>query len=131
MQGIAGHEHNLTPKQHKAVACLLSEATISAAAAKAGIAERTLHGWLQDPLFEAAYRAVRREAVGQAVARLQQMSTHAVTVLATVMADKTTPPSTRVMAAKSILEFAIRAVELEDLEARLAVLEQAMKEHHA
>ncbi len=69
--------------------------------------------------------------MGQAVARLQHMSTHAVTVLATVMADKTTPPSTRVMAAKSILEFAIRAVELEDLEARLAVLEQAMKEHHA
>ena len=116
----------LTPKQQKALAALLSEPTILAAADKVGVNERTLHRSLEEPAFETAYRTARREAVRQAVARLQQVSTHAVTVLVTVMASKETPPATRVAAAKTVLEMAVRAVELEDLAARLDALEQRM-----
>ena len=115
----------LTPKQQKALAALLTEPTILAAAAKVGVNERTLHRWLEEPAFAVAYRTARREAVRQAVARLQQVSTHAVTVLVTVMASKDTPPATRVAAAKTVLETAIKAVELEDLAARIEALEQS------
>ena len=125
---MAGNGANLTSNQEKAVAALLSEPSVAAAAAKAGIGERTLFRWLDDPAFADAYRQARREAVSQAVARLQPMSTHAVTVLAMVMADTRVSPSTRVTAAKSVLEFAIRAVELEDLEGRLSALEAVVKE---
>ena len=117
-------EHGeLTHKQHKAIAALLSEATIASAAAKVGITESTLYRWLQDDTFNEAYRQARREAVGQAVARLQQLSSSAVFVLASVMADKATPPSTRVIAAKAIIEYALQAVQLEDLQARVEALE--------
>ena len=115
---------DLTPKQHKALAALLTEPTLSAAAAKVGIGERTLHSWLAEPAFKAAYLDVRREAVGQAIARLQQLSSGAVAVLAQVAADKQAPASARVAAASKILDTAIKAVELEDLEARIAALEQ-------
>jgi hypothetical protein len=115
----------LTPKQEHGIAALLTEPSITKAAEKAGVTERTLHRWLGDPAFAAAYRQARREAVGQATARLQQIATHAVTVLLRVMADTKTPASVRVAAAKTVLEFAIKAVELEDIEARLAALEEA------
>ncbi len=128
MHETAGSTQKLSAKQEKAIACLLSEGSVTHAAAKAGIADRTLFGWLKDPSFAAAYRAARREAVSQAVARLQQLSSAAVLVLAHLMADRTTPASVRMHAAKTILEFAIRAVELEAIDSRLSALEQAYAE---
>ena len=113
----------LTARQEKAIAALLSEPTVEKAAAKVGVGLRTLHTWLHDPTFADAYRAARREAVGQAIARLQQVSSAAVTVLETVMNDGDEKGATRVAAAKTVLETAIRAVELEDLAARLSELE--------
>ncbi len=119
---------DLTPKQEKAVAALLSEPSVTAAAAKVGLAERTLYGWLADPAFAEAYRAARRAAVSQAVARLQQFSSHATTVLLQLMDDRSVSSSVRLRAAIAVLEFAIRAVELEDLQQRVEALEQAYKE---
>src|SRR3712207_7897389 len=116
----------LTPKQEKAITALLAQPTIEKAAAAISVNPASIYRWLAEPGFEAAYRAARREAVGQAIACLQQVSTHAVTVLVTVMANTSTPPATRVAAAKTVLETAIKAVEVEDLAARLDTLEQRM-----
>ena len=115
----------MTAKQEKAIAALLNEATITAAAANVGVGERTLQTWLGEDRFAEAYRTARRAAGTQAIARLQQVSSAAVSVLVRVMASSETPPATRVAAAKTVLEMAVRAVELEDLEARIALLEAA------
>ena len=119
-------DRTLTAKQEKAITALLAQPTIAAAATAVGVNPATIYRWLAEPAFEAAYRAARREAVGQAIASLQQVSTHAVTVLVIVMANTSTPPATRVVAARTVLEAAIKAVELEDLAARLNALEQRM-----
>src|SRR3712207_2959269 len=86
----------LTPKQEKAITALLAQPTIEKAAAAVGVNPASIYRWLAESAFEAAYRAARREAVSQAIARLQQVSTHAVTVLVNVMASTETPPTTRV-----------------------------------
>ncbi len=117
----------LSPKQHKALAALLTEPTITAAAQKAGIAERTLHGWLQEPAFRDEYRRLRREALGQAMARLQNVSSAMVAVLLQLAADKQTPASVRFQAASKVLELGIKWAETEDIEQRLAALEASMK----
>ena len=114
----------LTPKQEKAITVLLTQPTIEAAATSLGINPATVHRWLQDRPFADAYRSARRDAVGQAVTRLQQVSGAAVAVLVQVMADKRTAGSTRVAAASKVLDYAFRAVELEDLAARIEALEQ-------
>jgi len=116
----------LTGRQESAVAALLTEPTIEAAALKAQIGARTLYRWLHAPLFAAAYREARRQAVGQATARLQQASADAVTTLQSVMTDPTAPAPARVNAAKAVLEIAVKAIEVEDLEARVEELEQAL-----
>jgi DNA mismatch repair ATPase MutS len=114
----------LTPKQHKALAALLSEPTVILAAAKVKVGERTLHTWLHEPTFDAAYTALRHEAVGLAVGRLQHATGSAVDALVDVLdAEPPAPAAVRVSAAKVVLEYAIRFRELDELESRIAQLE--------
>lgn len=113
----------LSAKQHKAISALMSTVTLAKAAESAGVGERTLYTWLEEPAFDAAYRAARREAVQIATARLQQASGAAVAVLCQLMVNGT--QSIKLSAAKTVLELAIKSVELEDIAARLEALEKA------
>ena len=70
-------------------------------------------------------RRARREALSQTINRLQQGSSAAATTLLKVMLDQNTPASTRVRAADSVMNHALRAMELEDVMARLEDLERA------
>lgn len=79
--------------------------------------------WLQEDGFRQRYRKARREAVSSAIARLQQAAASAVATLEETMKDAEAPFSARVTAARVILDMSLRAVELEDLEARISELE--------
>lgn len=65
----------------------------------------------------------RRQVVAQA--QLQRATGKAVMTLIAVMDDPEAPHAAKVTAARTILEQAIRAIELDDLEARIQALEQA------
>ena len=119
-----GHGEKWSRKKDAAILALVTEPTIAEAAKKAGISHATLHRWLQIKDFKDAYREAKREAVSAAIARLQQTATEAVDALRDVMNDTESPASARVSAARSILEIAIKAVELEDFERRLEALER-------
>jgi hypothetical protein len=112
-------------KKEDAIAALLTQRNVEEAARTAGVGARTLLRWLKLPEFQNAYRQARREAFGQAIARLQQGSAAAATTLLKVMLDAATPHSTRVRAAESVLTHAAKAIEIEDIEARVTALEQA------
>jgi len=124
-------EAKISAKQEKLIAALMVTATVQAAAKTAGVSETTAHRWLrEDANFDTAYRAARKNAVGQAIARLQQTSGAAVQVLLTIALDKAAPTSSRVAAASKVLDMAIKAVELESLEDRLRALEQQYVQHY-
>ena len=90
-----------------------------------GISPTTLLSWTKVPEFQAAYREARRAAYSQAVARLQQGATAAATTLLKVMLDQGTPASVRIRAAECIMNHSSKAIELEDVEARVSELERA------
>jgi hypothetical protein len=116
----------LNPRQSKALEALLAESSIGKAAVASEVPERTLRHWLRDdPAFTAAYREARRESVRQSVARLQQASGAAVTVLLSLMANKNTAAPVRLAAAVKVLEMSHKAVELDDVIARIEALEAA------
>ena len=75
--------------------------------------------------LQTAYREARRAAYAQASARLQQATGAAVSTLLKIMVDTNTPASTRVRAADSVLDHAKQAIEIEDIDVRVAALEQA------
>ena len=58
---------------------------------------------------------------------MQQASGAAVSTLLKIMVDPTAPASTRVRAADSVLDHSAKAIELEDIEARVAALEKARR----
>ena len=113
----------ISRKQDTAIGALLSRPTISAAAESVGIGESTLRRWLKDRDFLAAYRAARREAVSQAVGHLQGACSVAVVALTDISQDVNSPASARVSAARTVLELALKGVELEDLAVRVEELE--------
>ena len=118
----------LSRKAEEAIAALLTAETVEHAAQQAGIGYRTLHRWLrEDADFQQAYRYARREVVHQAQAQIQKATGKAVATLLAVMDDPLAPPGAKVTAARVILEQAVRAIELDDLEARITALEQVQK----
>lgn len=122
-----GHE-GLSRKAEEAIAALLTAETVEHAAQQAGVGYRTLHRWLREDVeFQAAYRSARRVVVSQAQAQIQKATGRAVATLLAVMDDELAPPGAKVSAARTILEHAIRAVEIDDLTARIEALEQAQK----
>jgi len=80
---------------------------------------------MKEPEFDAAYRAAKRPAFGQAIARLQQGTSAAATTLLKTMIEPNTPASVRVRAAECVLNQAMKAIEMQDIEARLSELERA------
>ncbi len=120
---MSGSEEKV--KHEKAVCALMTNRTISEAAKESGYTERSLYRLLSQDEFIALYRQARWAAVGVAASRLQQSAGQAVDTLSEVMADKEASPSARVQAARVCLDMAMRAVELEDLESRIAQLESA------
>ena len=112
-------------KQEEAIVALCSNRSIEDAARACNTPARTLYRWLKEREFDAAYRAARRSAYGQSIARLQQASAAAASTLLKIMIDPSSPPSCRLRAADSVLSHAAKAIEIEDLDARVSDLERA------
>jgi hypothetical protein len=122
---MSGFKGKLSGKQEAAVLALLSTRNVEEAARVAGVTPRTLYRWQKELGFQAALRDAKLAAFSQTTGRLHQMSSAAVSTLGKVMVDPATPPATKVRAADSILNHTIKAIETENLEARLSELERA------
>ena len=122
---MVGHGQKLGRKQEAAIAALLSQRTVEDAARVAGVGARTLFRWMESPEFREAYLQARRQAFGQSSARLQQATGAAVSVILTLMLDGNAPAASRIRAAHAVLDLAAKALEIEDIEVRLRLLEEA------
>ncbi|HEV2115532.1 MAG TPA: hypothetical protein VGR48_05875, partial [Terriglobales bacterium] len=112
-------------KMEEAIAALLTQRNVEEAANSIGVATKTLLRWMKEPVFQKAYREARRSAYSQAIARLQQGTTAAATTLLKLLIEPGTPASVKVRAAEAIFNHAYKAIEIEDVEARVAALERA------
>jgi hypothetical protein len=120
---MSGHGEKLSHKQERAIAALLVAPSVTAAAQQIGVNENTLLRWLKDAAFQSAYRDARRAVVQHAIAQVQQATGEAVETLRNVMQDPAAPASARVSAAKAMLDTALKGIDIDDLEVRIAALE--------
>ena len=125
---MVGHGSKFGRKKEEAIAALLTQRNIEEAAKSIGVGANTLLRWMKEPEFTRAYREARRQAVDQSIARLQQATSAAATLMK-IMVDQNAPASTRVRAADSIFNHAAKAIEIEDVEARVSELERAAEGH--
>ena len=122
---MKGHGTQFGRKKEQAIAALLTHRNIEEAAKSVGISTNTLLNWMKLQEFDTAYREARRKAFGQSIARLQQGTSAAATTLLKTLIDPATPASVKVRAAEAIFSHAAKAIEIEDIEARVAQLERA------
>jgi hypothetical protein len=118
----------LSAPKTRAVLALLGGMNFTEASQAAGIVISTLWRWMREPDFKQALREGRLDLMEGAVGKIQQACSEAVETLQSVMRNEQSPASSRVAAARCVIEMALKAVELQDIESRLTALELAVKE---
>jgi hypothetical protein len=122
-----GHGEKRGRKQEQFIAALWSYPTVEAAAKAVGIGRVTAWRLRKDPAFAQRYREATRDAMRHAAAQLQGAAREAVDTLRAIQ-SKADSEAARVSAARTILDMALKAADLEDVQRRLDALEQAAKE---
>ena len=122
---MTGHGSKYSRKMDEAIAALISERTIDAAARKLEITSKTLRRWLAIPEFQEQYREARRQYLSQVLAWIQHGVAAAGTVVLRFVADTSVPHSVRLAAAKCVIDCAQKGLDLAHIEARLSELERA------
>jgi hypothetical protein len=117
----------LSAKQELALQAVISHPTLKAAASAAGVSEATLWRYKQDPEFSRRLRDAQREAVDHAVLRLQRVSGDAVTVLHDLMMKEDAPVAARITAARTVIDYSLRSVEIEGLRKQIEELRDFFK----
>jgi hypothetical protein len=123
----ADHGGKKAPRKLDAfVAAMLAHRTVETAAEAVGISHATAYRWLQHPDVIQRLAEARRDAMKAAMSRLQQAASEAVDCLCEVQREGESE-SARVSAARTILEQALRSVELRDVQERIDKLEAIVK----
>ena len=122
----AGHGAKSEVVRARAILALLSEQTISKAATKAGVSEKTLRRWLaDDEAFKADYAAARRKTFEIGMGRVQAAAGRAIDTLEELL-DDTDHPSVRLGAVRTLAELAIHQHDADVIMSKLDEIE----EHH-
>jgi hypothetical protein len=122
---MVGHGQKLGRQKEAAITAFPTHRNADEAAQAVGVGATTLWRWLKLPEFQAEHRKARRDAFSQSIARLQQGCSAAATTMLKIMLDQNAPASTRVRAAECVMNQATKAIEIEDIEARVSDLEHS------
>lgn len=117
----------MTPRKERALQALLTCPTKKAAAEQAGITPRTLRDYLADPEFQAEYKKAFQTLVAEATRQAQQSLSPALSALKFIVEDDGESSSSRIAAARALLEYGLRLTEQNDILARLDALERAQR----
>ncbi len=113
----------MTPSKERAIAALLANPTKQQAAKAAGITDRTLARYFEDPEFVQAYKQAFGNMVEDATRQAQQSLAPALSTLREIMEDREENTGARIQAAKATLEYALRFTEQLDILEQLQELE--------
>lgn len=120
-------EYGISTKQQKAIAALLAERTLGAAAKSAGVGERTLYTWLNEPNFKAALRDAEKAILDEVARRLSAGQSLALDTLQKLVTSAR-HESTKLRASVAWLELSLKFRDMQDIEDRLTALEAALHE---
>lgn len=118
----------MNPRKQKALTALLSYPTHKQAAKACGISDRQLRTYLQDPEFKKEYQQRLDLILEEATTQARRAMTPAVTALVEIVQDSKKADTTRVLAARAILDAGLRMIDTTDTAERLSALEEITKD---
>lgn len=117
----------VSPRQARAINALLSTTNVRAAAAAAGISERTLWRWLTDKEFHQALETAEEQLVEGATRRLLGLQDQAIDELADILSDKNegvdVSPTLKLKAATIVLDTVAKLLAMRRPDLGLGTLE--------
>ena len=118
----------MTPNEDRALSALLTSKTKLEAAEKAGITDRTMRRYFENPEFCQRYREAFAGVIEDATRQAQALLMPALSTLQTVMEDEEIPAQARITAAKSIIDYSLKLTEQADILEQLRELERWKEE---
>ena len=95
------------------------------------MSEQTLYVWIREDTFKQALQLCKRDALSLAMMQLQYNAQLATNTLVDILQSDKAGLPTKITAARTLLDFAFKAVEIEDIQERLATLEQQYEKSNA
>lgn len=118
-------KENLTGKQRKVIALVLAAPSITEGCRRASISREMFYRWRAVPAFQEEFKRQRDESIEEALHTLKASLAEATsTLIALLKADGSMGEGTRLKAALAVLDSVFKVRELEEIEARLTVLER-------
>ncbi len=114
----------LTPRQKRVTPLILRARSVEEGCRMAGITRQTWHTWMKDDAFKEEVRLQREAIVADSLDRLRAAVTGAVEGLTNLVDAEET--NIRLRACGQVLDYFMKARELEDMDRRLCVLERAI-----
>jgi hypothetical protein len=124
---MRGHAEKKARKLDQFVVALLVHPNVEAAAHSIGIGIATAWRWLKDPDVIARYREARRDAMRHTMVRLQEAARESVECLCEVQRTGESEGA-RVGAARTILEMALKAGAIEDVNMHMDNIEAIVRQ---
>jgi transposase-like protein len=115
----APQPRTLTAKQLMAIDALVSGKSLGETAETVGVNRKTLYKWREDPLFQEALHQAQGELHQAAIATLIAASTSAARNLQQIFENKWEPAAARVSAARVVLDFCHKHIDVARLEAKV------------
>ncbi len=117
-------QDELTRRQKRIIPLLLSK-SVTDACKEAKIGRKTLYDWLKQDTFKDELERCRDELFAGAMSRLKANTETALDKLITLM-DSSEKDDVQVRCAQTLLEYAWKLKQTEDLEKRIELLEQSL-----
>lgn len=105
---------------------ILTTGTYEEAAEKSGVSKATLYRLRKDPEFQNIINQVKNNLFQDTMKKAQAYSMESLETLRTIMNDCTATDSSRVSAARTILELGLNSVEQEMILSKIEELERMM-----
>ncbi len=116
----------MDPKHDQLIFSLLMHRTKEEAAHAAGISRATLYRYMADPVFKAAYSTALRGRFQDCLATLEKNANRSAQALVDVVDDPNVDVTIRVIAAKAVIDRALKAHVTIAVEVELAELRELM-----
>lgn len=120
-------KRELTSKQRKAIKYILENNSIEEAAREAKISRGSIYNWLKDEHFKERLERERTILFEEGLNALKGATTKAAKTLIELL--ESSDRNARRLAAKEIISFAIKAVEIKELEERVSQLEEILEQN--
>jgi len=115
----------LSSRQLKAITCILENNSMEETAKKARVSRSTLYNWFNDNQFKARLEKERESVFEEGLMALKTATSKAAKTLIQLLDSK--DRNTRRLAAKEIINVALKVVELQDIQERIEKIEEQLE----